>query len=104
VDVGNIEVTAGNVNVGNVIINGSANNITVSPNVVLGPGGLGVVGGSVSLSSSTTFSLGETTSIPPVSGTSGNKGEIRWGTDTGVSYLYICVSLNTWRRVALSAF
>jgi len=34
----------------------------------------------------------------------GTTGQIMWGTNSGTTYLYVCVATNTWRRVALSSF
>ena len=41
----------------------------------------------------------------PASGTaSGGVGEITWAVGSGTTYLYVCVSANSWHRVALSPF
>ena len=45
------------------------------------------------------------TSNPPSSSSeSCYQGEIRWGTDSGTSYIYVCVSDDTWRRMELAPF
>ena len=42
------------------------------------------------------------TAQTPASGGTGTVGEIAWGTDTGTSYVYICVATDTWQRAALT--
>ena len=41
---------------------------------------------------------------PPTAGTSGNEGDICWGTDSGTSYVYVCISDNTWERATLASW
>ena len=45
--------------------------------------------------------------VPPTSGSTGNTGEITWGSQTvlGVTthYIYVCVANNTWKRVAINS-
>ena len=84
-----------------VTINGTS--VTVTPHIVIGAGGMGVVGGEVSLSSATTFRLGAGV-IPTSAGAPGAPGDIRWNTDSGTTYLYICIATNTWERVALATW
>ncbi|GAG89345.1 unnamed protein product, partial [marine sediment metagenome] len=33
----------------------------------------------------------------------GTAGQIAFGLDTGVYYLYVCIATDTWQRVALDA-
>lgn len=42
----------------------------------------------------------EVVSVPATSSSNGSTGQIAFNT----SHLYVCVSKNTWRRVALSTF
>lgn len=42
-----------------------------------------------------------TLNTPPANNATGTAGEIRWGTDGAI---YLCVSTNSWRKVALSTY
>lgn len=44
-------------------------------------------------------------SVTPATGTSaGTAGDIAWGLGSGTTFLYVCVSANSWFRTALSPF
>jgi hypothetical protein len=34
----------------------------------------------------------------------GKPGQMRWGLDADVAYVYVCIAVNTWRRTALAAW
>jgi len=42
--------------------------------------------------------------VPSSSSATGYPGEFCFGTNSGVTYLYYCVSSNNWQQVALSSF
>jgi hypothetical protein len=42
--------------------------------------------------------LPEATTAP----TGGISGNLKWGKDTGIYYLYVCVAANTWKRIQMS--
>jgi hypothetical protein len=44
-----------------------------------------------------------TSSAPASSTSAGTAGQIAFGLDTGVYYLYVCIATDTWQRVALDA-
>lgn len=37
-------------------------------------------------------------------GAAGTAGDIAWGSSSGATFLYLCVSANSWMRIALSPF
>lgn len=44
-------------------------------------------------------------SLAPAAGTSaGSAGDIAWGVGSGTTFLYVCISTNSWFRTALSPF
>lgn len=51
------------------------------------------------IASAPAIALG-TNSTPASSSAAGNPGEIRWDS----SYIYLCISSNSWKRIALSSF
>ena len=109
---GNVDIlSSGELTVDSITSN-AGSGLVISPataqNVNIQPNGVGsevnITGSNIGITSG--FKVANTGPMaPPVSGTStGVQGDIRWGTAAGITYLYICIAANTWRRAALSPF
>lgn len=57
------------------------------------------------ITSASTIRLAEAATGGGLAGTAaGTAGDIAWGSSSGVSYLYVCVSTNSWMRATLNPF
>ena len=97
-----VDSITSNVGSGLVILPATGQNVNIQPSGVGSE--VNITGSNIGITSG--FKVANTgTMAPPVSGTStGVQGDIRWGTAAGITYLYICIAANTWRRAALSPF
>ena len=42
--------------------------------------------------------------LAPAVGGTGVAGQVTWGEDTGVRYLYVCIATDTWERIAIATY
>jgi len=109
---GNVDITTGNELAVDSITSNAGQDLTILPatgqNVVIQPTGVGsevnITGSNISITSGFKVANTGPMTAPVNANDAGTLGDIRWGTDTGVRYLYICVAANAWERVALATW
>ena len=95
-----VDSITSNAGSGLVILPATGQNVNIQPNGVGSE--VNITGSNIGITSGFKVANTGPMTAPVNAGDPGTLGDIRWGTDTGVRYLYICIAANTWERVALA--